>query len=305
MMRTFGVAFGLTAFGLTAFVSSAMAAELPVKAPPPPPAPVWTWTGPYIGAHIGGGWTNRRFEAEDIDQDVRNRFFEPFESRGNASGVVGGGQVGINWQFPGTAWVVGLEGDFSGTDIHRREDVDLIRDGRRLDVNVDVDRRIDWLASFRGRIGYAPWNQVLIYGTGGGAFASARFDVDMFDQNQNRELAQQQDRRTRAGFVVGGGIEWAWGALFGGGYGAGYGGGGWGPFGGCCWTMRIEFLHYQFDRQEREMEFEAPDWWLNRMKKVREEVVVANQDRRFDVNVVRFGINYKFGVPAAPVAARY
>src|SRR5215510_6319992 len=136
MMRTFGVALGLTALGLTALATSAIAADLPVKAPPPPPAPVWTWSGPYIGAHIGGGWVNRDFFIEDIEVDQRLRFFEPFDTRHHASGVVGGGQVGINWQFPGTAWVVGMEGDFSGTDIHRRGDVDLFRDNRRLDVNV-------------------------------------------------------------------------------------------------------------------------------------------------------------------------
>jgi opacity protein-like surface antigen len=278
-----------------------------VKAPPPPPAPIWTWSGVYIGAHIGGGWTERRFDEEDIDH--RNRFFDDFDDRHNASGVVGGGQVGINWQFPGSNWVFGMEGDFSGTDIKRDDNRDLFQDNRRMDINMRVESKIDWLASVRGRLGFAPWERWLIYATGGGAFTRARFDVDIIDHNNlvDRNLMTASVSETRAGFVVGGGIEWAWGAfgLFGGGggYGGGYGGGGFGPFGGCCWTARIEFLHYEFEGRDREMNFEAPDWWGKKV--VRRDIIFRANERDFDVNVVRFGLNYKFGAPAAPVAARY
>jgi opacity protein-like surface antigen len=174
---------------------------------------------------------------------------------------------------------------------------------------MNIRDRIDWLASVRGRVGYAPWNQVLLYVTGGGAFTRARFDVDMNDDGlrDNRQLMARSFSETRAGWVVGGGIEWAWGAfgLFGGGGGyggGGYGGGGFGPFGGCCWTARIEFLHYEFDERDREMNFEAPDWWWK--KQVRQQIVFR-ENERFDVNVVRFGLNYKFGGVTAPVAARY
>jgi outer membrane immunogenic protein len=288
MMRTFGVAFGLTAF-----VSSAMAAELPVKAPPPPPVPVWTWSGVYIGAHIGGGWTNRRFEEEDVDHN--NRFFDRFDDRRRASGVVGGGQVGINWQFPETNWLVGLEGDFSGTDIKRDVNRDLFENNRPLFVNMNVEGKIDWLASFRGRIGYAS-DRWLFYATGGGAFTRVKLDIDMFDDIERRQLMQASFSETRPGWVVGGGIEWAFSSYGGAGYD-----GGWGLFGGCCWTARVEFLHYDFGRREQEIDFEAPDWW----KKNREQIVFRNRDRDFDVNVVRFGLNYKFGPAPAPVAARY
>ena len=47
---------GLVAFGAAA---PASAADMPVKAPPPPPvAPIYNWTGFYIGAHVGGAWTD-------------------------------------------------------------------------------------------------------------------------------------------------------------------------------------------------------------------------------------------------------
>ena len=43
--------------GLLAFAAApALAADLPVKAPPMPPAPVWNWTGFYIGVNGGYSW---------------------------------------------------------------------------------------------------------------------------------------------------------------------------------------------------------------------------------------------------------
>src|SRR3974390_2120684 len=47
------------ALGTIALASSAMAADLPVKAPAPlPAAPIPTWTGFYIGGHVGALWGN-------------------------------------------------------------------------------------------------------------------------------------------------------------------------------------------------------------------------------------------------------
>ena len=36
----------------------AIAADLPMKAPPAPPPVLFSWTGFYIGANIGGKWAN-------------------------------------------------------------------------------------------------------------------------------------------------------------------------------------------------------------------------------------------------------
>jgi outer membrane immunogenic protein len=77
----------------------AHAADLPpgpaVKAPPP--APAFNWTGFYIGAHVGYA-----FGAGDND---------------NLSGGFGGGQIGVNWQAPGSVFVLGVEADVAA--IHR------------------------------------------------------------------------------------------------------------------------------------------------------------------------------------------
>ena len=48
---------GITAAGVLS--GSALAADLPSKAPPAAPAPsYYDWSGPYVGADFGGAWTN-------------------------------------------------------------------------------------------------------------------------------------------------------------------------------------------------------------------------------------------------------
>src|SRR5215467_6482528 len=105
-MRRHSLVMVAAAFGLAA--SQASAADLPRKAPayvPPAPPPL-TWTGCYIGANVGGAFTNG--DATFAGVEV---------SRSN-SGFAGGGQIGCDYQFAG-GWVVGIRDMFDGTSIHK------------------------------------------------------------------------------------------------------------------------------------------------------------------------------------------
>src|SRR5262249_34863552 len=51
-----------TAVGGLALVETALAADLPVKAPPPMVAPAFTWTGCYLGGHVGGAAGKKEWE---------------------------------------------------------------------------------------------------------------------------------------------------------------------------------------------------------------------------------------------------
>ena len=93
------------AFGLAA--EQALAADLPRKAPayvPPAPPPV-TWTGCYIGANVGGIFTNG---------DVT---FAGVEVSRDNSGFAGGGQIGCDYEFSG-GWVIGFRNMFDGTSVN-------------------------------------------------------------------------------------------------------------------------------------------------------------------------------------------
>jgi outer membrane immunogenic protein len=133
----------------------ALASDLPPPAPPRaaavyvPPAPLYNWTGFYIG--INGGWG---FGHSDWNV--------PGSSTGNfnINGGLVGGTLGFNWQAD--AWVFGVEGDFDGSWL----------DGKSSNVGcavVNCETKNKWLATIRGRFGYAA-DRALFYITGGGAF---------------------------------------------------------------------------------------------------------------------------------------
>src|SRR5437868_1778642 len=100
-----------TSIGVT---QAAFAADMPVKAPVYKAirtvAPADNWSGFYFGGHIGGAWTN-------------NSFSDPLGviAPGGAvvsakdSGLLGGAQLGFNWQY--NWFVAGIQGDIGFTDL--------------------------------------------------------------------------------------------------------------------------------------------------------------------------------------------
>src|SRR5580692_4410790 len=113
ILLTLATATALTA----ASAATVLAADLPrpvYKAPPPPPPP-YNWSGFYVGANIGGGWGR---ESHELFNGI------PGNSEGgfthDPNGVIGGGQIGYNWQFApwfgwGTGTVLGIEADIQGS----------------------------------------------------------------------------------------------------------------------------------------------------------------------------------------------
>lgn len=181
----------ISAFVAIAALASgaAFGADLPTRKSPPIalPAPVFTWTGPYVGLNVGGGWR---------DQNSDNGFgafpaaganlFLPTGNGANSGGVVGGGQIGFNYQLT-PLFVAGVETDFQGTSI-----------GSGSGGGFGFNERITWFGTVRGRIGVTPLDpRLLIYGTGGFAYGEIR--QDGFFQRNN----------TKTGWTAGGGAEWA------------------------------------------------------------------------------------------------
>jgi outer membrane immunogenic protein len=113
-----------TAMGVIACQAASAADIVPRKAPPPapPPPPIWNWTGAYFGGHFGAGWTRDQFSATQTPTFfVADLGFgvPPGADLGSHTGVgpLGGFQLGYNYQFPSTPWVVGIEGEFSFADL--------------------------------------------------------------------------------------------------------------------------------------------------------------------------------------------
>jgi outer membrane immunogenic protein len=174
------ITVALATFSISAFGVTANAADLrrPAVAAPAYVSPPYNWTGFFIGAHIGGGWTNKEF-------------FDPvFGIRGDvdADGFLGGVQIGYNWQTG--PWVFGIEGQFSWADLS----------GSAIGGFGSVE--VDYLGSIAGRIGYA-WDRVMLYVKGGGGYAHDRYNVTALGV-----ALATADSDTRWGWMLGAGLEY-------------------------------------------------------------------------------------------------
>jgi outer membrane immunogenic protein len=182
---------------LTLVSSSAMAADLsrppPVEYKAPPMVPVFSWTGFYIGGNLGGAWAHA---------DVTDSFFGLNFSNGSNNGVfIGGGQVGGNYQF--NNFVIGVEGTFDWAANSNNSTTGIaIPNG---DI-IQVTSNNTWIATVAGRLGVA-FDRVLIYAKGGGAWVgNSSFTVT--DVTTGVSITGSNSNNT-SGWLVGGGIEWA------------------------------------------------------------------------------------------------
>jgi outer membrane immunogenic protein len=64
-----------------------------------------------------------------------------------------------------------------------------------------LNSKVTWLATVRGRVGYA-FDRFLVYATGGVAFAGGTLTV-------RHDASRASDRQTHIGWTVGGGVEYA------------------------------------------------------------------------------------------------
>src|ERR1700744_4319734 len=90
---------GLLALG----VSSASAADLAVKAPRYV-APAYNWSGFYAGVNVGAGWGTDETTLNSISAAGGGVLGGGLPiDQNNRSGILGGGQVGFNYQ---SGWLV-------------------------------------------------------------------------------------------------------------------------------------------------------------------------------------------------------
>ncbi len=185
-----GVALCAVGATLLLVVSRTLAADLA-----PAPESV-QWSGFYIGGQIGGAWS-------ETDWHYKNPNW--FNTAGSTlvgtnfdldgSGVLGGAQLGFNYQS--RSWVFGIEGSAAGAGI----------DGSRPSPFFPaLDRystQIDWLTTVTGRAGYAQ-DRWLAYAKGG--WAGADIELDLFD---HVTPLRARSSTWANGWTVGGGIEYA------------------------------------------------------------------------------------------------
>jgi outer membrane immunogenic protein len=165
----------LAATALISFaaINAASAADLALKAPPPPVV-VDEWTGWYVGLNLGGSWGRSRTSYTDPDPA-----FVPFATSQQMDGVLGGAQIGYNLQVARN-WLLGLEADFQGTGQRGSATFPPITEifagaaVTTVTTTGTLTQKMPWFGTVRGRLGVEPSSNVLLYVTGGLAYAQIR-----------------------------------------------------------------------------------------------------------------------------------
>jgi outer membrane immunogenic protein len=190
---------GSFVLALTMGGGAAIAADMPLKAPPPPV--VWSWTGCYVGIEGGGAWGRSQHYFPFAGVLPGNRLATNWF---DVSGGVAGFEYGCNQQFGGN-WVFGIEGDLSWSS-KRGSANDIPPLGNPLFTSETKER---WVSTNRARVGYT-WDRAWFYVTGGLASASVRLTVDASAAGLGPAvLPIVTDRKTVYGYVVGAGLEYA------------------------------------------------------------------------------------------------
>lgn len=294
-----------------AAIDAAGAADLPPAGPLPAKAPVvvaplWSWTGCYVGVNGGGtrGQNNAALSPGGLYLAASDGLPPPnvngtgdhavdiaalSNSYSTADyGWEAGAQVGCNAQW-GMA-VLGVEGDWQWTNTSTSAAASYAafpNVGAPLYIDpahteaVSVTQQ--WFATARARAGFTPWERVLVYATGGIAWANYQSSTAVaFATPANPFLSAYPGAihagsasTNQLGWVVGGGFEWALTNN---------------------WSVKAEYLYLRFDGfsyasplTAAAVPFASGYAWSTTISPVEQ--------------IVRVGVNYKFDW--GPVVARY
>ena len=275
-MKRISIAIAALASLLT---TSAFAADLAPRMYTKAPAPVvavYDWTGFYIGGNIGYSW-GRSSDTSTLTNGAGTVLLTSAGSS-NLDGIVGGGQIGYNWQLQN--WVWGLEADIQGTD--EKGTRNFVCPGGvcmplppanlavvvGTPVPVALSQKIDWFGTVRARAGVLVDPKVLLYATGGLAYGGV---------NTSETIGVVpvgfSSTNTHAGWTVGAGVE--------------------GVIGG-NWTVKLEYLYVDLGRFSGSL--------ATTIAASGGGVLTSNYSSRITDNILRVGVNYRFG---GPVVAKY
>ena len=268
----------LSAVSLAVLAGSALAADLPTRkeapayVPPPPPM----WTGFYGGLNVGGGWSagngnSNAWNLMGMNGGVTNNL---------SGGVIGGGQVGYNYQLGsaglggfGSGFLIGAEADFQGTSMGNptpQSNYAVATGattvfGTPVVLGPNASTSLNWFGTVRGRVGFLAMPTLLIYGTGGFNYGNVSRVGGLYGNINNGS-------NTQTGWTAGGGVEWMFLPN---------------------WSTKLEYLYS--DISGGNSNTWGGNWGTG----------INNVNNHTRWNTVRAGVNYHFNWGAAPVVAKY
>lgn len=218
------------------------AADIAAKAPLPPPTPVYSWTGFYGGVNAGWSWGKDdttvsipgpfAFIVASPQQDpcaiaCGNLSALTYQETSKLDGAIGGVQIGYNWQAT-PSWILGIEADIQasgeGAQGNPHHSLFSFTSTGAAPITLTLGQtathhdNLLWFGTVRGRIGYAAWPTVMVYGTGGLAYGRFNDSVSSTLTATTTEFGGKSNSinsptfdasTTKTGWTVGGGIEGA------------------------------------------------------------------------------------------------
>lgn len=277
---------------LLASVAAASAADLPIRSAAPAPMMavpmVYNWSGFYMGLNAGGAWTTGCTNYGLLVGGVAYSGWGD-NCRSSDTQFTGGAQVGYNFQAG--SLVYGIEADINGVGNSNggtRERIvvggPLAGDAFRITGVGDPGV----FGTVRARLGFAA-NRALFYVTGGLAWASGGNDprIGWYDNGigvkTEPDVLFSRGGRNSIGWTLGAGVEYAVANN---------------------WTIRAEYLYVDLGKEDNAWNCVAKATYDGVCVGATAVDFAGRKDVNF--NVVRVGVNYKFGGGnTAPVLARY
>jgi outer membrane immunogenic protein len=244
--------------------------------------PAFTWTGAYAGLDVGytlgrlktkAGWASSADAvATELPDSLRGTIGGTGKHR---KGFGGGLHVGYDYQF---GWLVaGVEADVMSAKLQRSSvaAVSLIDpvSGATIDAAATGSQRLHWFGTLRPRIGFVPFERLMIYGTGGlavgrvGHRVQGAVAVTLPGEDASEITTFGAYRRAgsgyRFGWVIGAGAEYAVTDAI---------------------SLKGEFLHINLDGRNFVAAFDQPN----------SGGAAVRFKNKTTLEVVKAGVNYRF-----------
>jgi outer membrane immunogenic protein len=183
------------------------------------------------------------------------------------SGFIGGGQIGCNQQVG--RFVVGIEADFDFAHISGSGNVNTDVPPLFTPGAFSASSTLNWLDTVRARFGFTPVDRWLVYVTGGLAYGASNHTYSFaFTNPPDNDASSSNVTDTKAGYVVGAGVEWAFFTK---------------------WSVKGEYLHYDLGSST---DVVTPANHVLALVNAGTVKPLSNNFRDAG-NLVRFGLNYK------------
>jgi outer membrane immunogenic protein len=226
----------------------------------------YSWTGFYAGVNAGYGWGSQSVKLSSTDiaggtsvADAIAGNAIPSSLANDPSGWLGGLQIGYNYQID--QYLLGLEADWQWANVDSSKTKSTNLTPTYYAFTTYAQQKLDWLATFRARLGWLASEQLLLYVTGGLGYGDAKVSASITNPGCVGFCANNSSSSNNSGWVAGLGAEYAFLNN---------------------WSVKGEYLYYDLGSQS------------NNLNDAAFPTTPVRSKADFKGNIVRAGINYKF-----------